>query len=93
MSLLGHINTQGLVPYVWSETLFIIDGGVRGSLLPTIYGTPYLYEKFPWGERKKYSYQIWEKMAQENDEKFSLFVDNLVLEKMKELVQFIANSS
>ena len=46
----GHINTPGVVPVVFQSQLFIVSGGIRGSLLPTVYGSPYTYENFPWKE-------------------------------------------
>ncbi len=46
---LANINTKGII-FMWiphAENLIIVHGGVRGSLLPTIYGKPYTFETFP----------------------------------------------
>jgi hypothetical protein len=40
------VNTHGIVFDMVRGKLFVIEGGIRGSMLATIYGTPHLYEEY-----------------------------------------------
>jgi hypothetical protein len=66
-----NVNTQGVVPFIcdsWEgEPLFIIKGGICGSLFPDVYGEVYTYENFPWPEGKKVSKEECIQMAKENN--------------------------
>lgn len=65
-----NINSPGTFPFEcanWEgKPLFIIEGGIRGSLFPTLYGKAYLYEEFPWPEGKKITKEECRVIAQQN---------------------------
>jgi hypothetical protein len=66
------INTSGIIPFIcehWDgKPLFIIKGGIRGSMFPTAYGKAYFYEDFPWPDAElKPSKEACVEIARAND--------------------------
>ena len=67
---IANINTHGIVPFVchfWEDNpLFIVNGGIRGSMCIDVWGTAYTYETYPWEERKKPTKEKCREMALAN---------------------------
>lgn len=85
----GNINTQGIVPFVcecWEgKPLFIINGGIRGSMFPSVYGTAYKYEDFPWPEGTKETKEKCRSIAKMNNSP-QLWVTDEVYKQFKKIL-------
>ncbi len=85
---LPNINTQGCVPLIYhfdgKDHLIIVRGGIRGSMFPVVYGTPYLYPDFVWSsnmEKTPTEEECFEMVMSDH-----LYVDESLCEKIVTLL-------
>lgn len=85
----GNVSTAGAIPFFYKgeDSLFIVKGRIRGSILPTVDGTAYRYNTFPWPTGKQISLETCNIVARKNMKHSTLWVDDDVEEQFKAILK------